>query len=401
MREPVAVYFHIPFCHKKCGYCDFSSFAMNGPIVDRSVDAIVRQVHGSPFAGRPAKTVFFGGGTPNFLSSAQLARILSAVLCCHPPQGDIEITAEANPGASNAFAELREAGFNRLSLGVQSFLDADLQRLGRIHTAKQAREAVSLARRAGFDNLSLDLMMWLPAQTLDEWMASVDAAIAEQPEHLSLYMLELYPNAPLGDEMARRGWSLAPDADAAAMYAEAMASLEVAGYEQYEISNWAKHIGASANQQISEETDALYAAHLASAPSFACRHNLVYWRREPYLGFGAGAHSFAAEQRWWNVRPVPDYIRRIAQGRSPEAGRENLDRRTALGEAMMLGLRLTHEGMPYARFRALFGVELEEAFGGALDRLVGRGLLERLPDRVRLTPRGRLLGNQVFAAFFG
>ncbi len=212
--------------------------------------------------------------------------------------------------------------------------------------------------------------------------------MALSPEHLSLYSLTVEPGTPLADRVYRH-LDPAPDDDLAAeLYDLACAWLAAGGYAQYEISNWALHRGQGSGIRSQ-----------LPASSFQCRHNLVYWRREPYLGFGAGSHSFAGGRRWWNVRPVAEYIGRIAAGRSAEEGGETIDRRTALGEFMMLGLRLTQEGVADARFRERFGVGLDETFGREIRRLVARGLLERLPDRARLTPAARLLGNRVFGEF--
>ncbi|MGC8782491.1 MAG: coproporphyrinogen-III oxidase family protein, partial [Anaerolineae bacterium] len=272
--------------------------------------------------------------------------------------------------------------------GVQSFDDAGLRWLGRIHSAAEAEAAFRAARAAGFANINLDFIFGLPDQQSDVWLRTLERAIALGPEHLSLYSLTVERGTPLYDRV-RRGLVPAADDDlAAVLYELACDRLARAGYQQYEISNWAKEVGEGANRRTMNS-------------SFACRHNLVYWHREPYLGFGPGAHSFdrAAERRWWNVRPVPQYIQRIEAGRSPEADGELIDRRTAMAETMMLGLRLVQEGVADAAFREQFGLGLDEAFGAEIARLTAAGLLERLPDRVRLTPAGRLLGNQVFAAF--
>jgi oxygen-independent coproporphyrinogen-3 oxidase len=343
-------------------------------------------------------TIFIGGGTPTVLPPDLLAEALDACRAAFDVAADAEITSEANPGTVDQprFAALRALGVNRLSLGVQSFDDDELRWLGRIHSAEEAEAAFEAARTAGFANINLDFIFGLPGQAPAAWMHTLDRAITLGPEHLSLYSLIVEHGTPLADQV-RRGAVAAPDDDLAAdLYETACEALAAAGYAQYEISNWAKQIAnsKSANRQIGESAT----CNLQFA---ICNHNLVYWRRESYLGFGAGAHSFdgAAERRWWNVRPVGEYIRRIAQGRPAEADGETLDRRTALGETMMLGLRLIREGVADARFRAQFGVGLDEAFGPVIARLTARGLLERLPDRVRLTPGGRLLGNQVFAAF--
>ena len=329
---------------------------------------------------------------------------------------DAEITSEANPGTVDQahFAALAGMGVNRLSMGVQSFDDAELAWLGRIHSADEAEAAFHAARRAGFANINLDFIFGLPGQDPITWARTLARAISLAPEHLSLYSLTVEPGTPLFDQ-ARRGAIAEPDDDLAAdLYALACDTLAAGGYEQYEISNWARvrsqesgvrSQGSGVRGQESES--AFQFTHSQNerssfqlpVSSFQCRHNLVYWRNEPYLGFGAGAHSFAEERRWWNVKPVPEYIRRIADGRSPEREGEIIDRRLAMGETMMLGLRLVQEGVADARFRARFGVGLDETFGAEIAGLVRRGLLERLSDRVRLTPEGRLLGNQVFAEF--
>jgi oxygen-independent coproporphyrinogen-3 oxidase len=300
-------------------------------------------------------------------------------------------------------------GVNRLSLGVQSFDDAELRWLGRIHTAAEAEAAFAAARAAGLANVSLDFIYGLPGQDPVAWARTLARAISLAPEHLSLYSLTVEHGTPLADQV-RRGLVPAPDDDLAAdLYDLACDALAAGGYEQYEISNWARAADgrwqmADGEWQIARPSSAI--GHRLSAigfqlpaSSFQCHHNLVYWRREPYLGFGAGAHSFTGERRWWNVRPVPAYIQRIGAGQSPEEGSETIDPRLAMGETMMLGLRLVQEGVTDARFQERFGVGLEEAFGREIRRLVARGLLERLPDRVRLTPAARLVGNRVFAEF--
>jgi oxygen-independent coproporphyrinogen-3 oxidase len=280
---------------------------------------------------------------------------------------------------------------------VQSFDDDELRWLGRIHGADEAEAAFQAARRAGFANINLDFIFGLPGQRAETWMRTLRRAIALGPQHLSLYSLMVEQGTPLADQV-RRGLVAQPDDDLAAeLYELACDALARAGYAQYEISNWTIDDRRWTMESIPS---------IVHDPSSQCHHNLVYWRREPYLGFGAGAHSFEPtaspereDVRWWNVRPVREYVERITAGRSPQADSERVDRRTAMGEAMMLGLRLVQEGMPAARFREQFGVEIEDVFATELRDLAARGLIERLPDRVRLTPQGRLLGNQVFAAF--
>ena len=246
-------------------------------------------------------------------------------------------------------------------------------RLGRIHDVAQARRAVACAREAGFDNLSLDLMMWLPEQTVPAWLESVDAAIGLRPEHLSLYMLELYPNAPLREEMARANWSQAPDDDAADMYEAAMARLESAGYRQYEISNVAR-------------------------PGRESRHNLKYWTDGEWLGFGPGAHSTLAGARWKNVSATGEYVSRMAAGLPLETERRDLSAEERWQEALITGLRL-QAGISVGTMAASYGVDLDARFGADLQRFGEAGVVARDGDRLRLTRRGMLVANDVLRVF--
>ncbi len=378
MPQPLALYLHIPFCAARCHYCDFNTYAgldsYHEPYVAALADEITRA--GAERNRPPVSSVFVGGGTPTVLPRRLLAQLLGACREAFDITEDAEITSEANPGTADAslFAALREMGVNRLSMGVQSLDEAELRWLGRIHGADEAVTAYRAARRAGFENINLDFMFGLPGQSIATWQRTLDRAINLGPEHVSLYGLTVEHGTPLYD-LVRRGLQAPPDDDRAAdFYLLAADRLAAAGYEQYEISNW-------------------------SRPGRSCRHNLVYWHHAPYLGFGAGAHSFAGDRRWWNVRPVPEYIQRVSSGASPERGSEQIGRATAMGEFMMLGLRLVQEGVTDAAFRSRFDASLEEVFGDEIDRLVSRGLLERLSDRLRLTGGGRLLGNQVFAEF--
>ncbi|MGE5603844.1 MAG: radical SAM family heme chaperone HemW [Nitrososphaerales archaeon] len=377
MTSPLALYLHIPFCAVRCHYCDFNTYAHLDALFEPYASALGEEVRraGERQAFR-VPTVFLGGGTPTVLPPRLLEQILRATKDAFRLDPDAEITSEANPGTTDAelFAAMRSMGVNRLSMGVQSFDDAELSWLGRMHSAAEAETAYDAARRAGFDNINLDFMFGLPGQSLETWSRTLDRALALAPDHISLYSLTVEHGTPLHDAV-RRGVQAPPDEDKAAdFYLLASDRLAAAGYEQYEISNW-------------------------SRPGLACRHNLVYWHHEPYLGFGPGAHSFDGRRRWWNVRPVPQYIQRMNAGSSPERDGESIDERLAMGEFMMLGLRLVAEGVADARFLSRFGVSLYTAFDEEIEGLVRRGLLERLPDRVRLTPTGQLLGNQVFAEF--
>ncbi len=399
ISTPFALYIHIPFCAVRCAYCDFNTYAGLERLHEPFVAALVEEIRraGAERSRPPVRTVFIGGGTPTVLPPELLARALDACHRAFDIAPEAEITCEANPGTVDQarFGALRAMGVNRLSMGVQSFDDAELRWLGRMHTAEEAEAAFHAARRAGFDNINLDFIFGLPGQTPDTWARTLARAVKLDPEHLSLYSLTVEHGTPLYDRV-RRGLADAPDDDLAAeLYELACERLDASGYEQYEISNWAKF-------RIQESGVRRQGAASGIQPptsNLQCRHNLVYWRHEPYLGFGPGAHSFDGARRWWNVKPVPEYIGRIAAGRSPERDGESIDLRTAMGEFMMLGLRLVREGVTAERFRSRFGVELDEAFGEQIGRLAAQGLLERLPDRVRLTPRGRLLGNRVFGEF--
>lgn len=378
MSRPLALYVHIPFCAARCHYCDFNTYAGLDSHFERYAAALATEIMrvGAERGRPPVSSVFLGGGTPTVLPRVLLARVMAACRAAFAVMEDAEITSEANPGTADAslFAALHEMGVNRLSMGVQSLDDAELRWLGRIHGADEAVVAYHAARRARFENINLDFMFGLPGQSIETWRRTLDRAIDLHPEHLSLYGLTVEHGTPLYDRV-RRGLQVPPSDDLAAdCYLLASDRLAAAGHEQYEISNW-------------------------SRPGRQCRHNLIYWRHEPYLGFGAGAHSFAGDRRWWNVRPVPEYIQRVESGASPERDGEPIGRSVAMGEFMMLGLRLVQEGVTDAAFRSRFGVDVEAVFGDEIDRLVRRGLLERLSDRLRLTSGGRLLGNQVFAEF--
>ena len=350
---------------------------------DRYTQALCAEIERmGRYRHRPAvHTLFLGGGTPTVLRVPQLAAILSACRRAFDVQPDAEITIEANPGTVDEtyLRALVEAGVNRFSFGAQSFSPAELRVLGRLHTAEAIGQTVAAARRAGIANLNLDLMYALPAQTLSTWRDTLRRAIALQPEHLSLYSLTLEPGTALRARVSR-GELPSPDSDLAAdMYELADVLLATAGYTQYEISNWCK-------------------------PGFECRHNLTYWRNHPWLGMGAGAHSSEGGERWWNARPVPRYIELATAAETPHphparVGGETIDRRLEMGETMMLGLRLTREGVSLPEFEARFGVSVADAFGPAVEKLKALNLLAEENQRLRLTPPARLLGNQVFLHF--
>ena len=374
---PPGLYVHVPFCSAICNYCNFNRGLFDAAQKARYVAALLTEIRRSAEVYTPATadTIYFGGGTPSLLEPDEIGQIIDACASSFVVTEDREVTLEANPETVTAdrLAAYRAAGVNRVSLGVQSFRDEELRRLSRLHGADRARGAFAEARQAGFDNVSLDLMMWLPAQRVEEWLESVDCAIALLPEHLSLYLLEVYPNAPLKDEMARAYWSQAPDDDAAAMYVTAMERLEAAGYLQYEISNVAR-------------------------PGRRSRHNVKYWTDGEWVGFGCGAHSTRAGVRWKNVSATQEYIERIRRGESTAVDVRRLSEDERLGDALFTGLRLA-EGVDVAAVQGRYGVDVWQRWGRDLEAFVDAGLLRHDGGRLWLTRQGMLVGHEVMAVF--
>ncbi len=382
----LAIYIHIPFCQRKCPYCDFNTYAGREGQYDAFVEALARDIRqtGERLARPRVRTVFLGGGTPTVLEPRHLEQIFAALDVGFELLPDAEITSEANPGTVDAsrFEALRALGVNRLSMGVQSFDDTELRFLGRIHTADEAQAAYDLARRVGFENINLDFMFGLPEQSPHTWQHTLETAIALDPEHLSLYSLSVEPGTPLAAWVAR-GQVSQPDPDLAAdLYDIAREMLGEAGFEHYEISNWAR--GPLGDDLL---------------PSHAARHNLVYWRNEPYLGFGPGAHGWFGGMRRAVVKHVGEYIRRVEANEGYWAMKEPIDSALEMGETMMLGLRLIRAGVERERFRERFGVDVADAWPEAMAELGAHGLIEVTPQRVRLTPRAILIANEVFAEF--
>jgi len=389
MTPKFPLYFHIPFCVHRCAYCDFNTYSGQESLIPAYVEALRREIE-IVARSAPRKmnvhTIFFGGGTPSLLSATQFESILKVARDSFDLAQNAEISLEVNPGTVtlDSLRDLRSLGFNRISLGVQSAHPDELRQLERIHDYFDVIEAVTLARRAGFDNLNLDLIFGLPEQSLERWQATVGLILGLRPEHLSLYALTIEQGTPYG-RWAQRGLMPLPDPDLAAdMYDWAGAELEAAGFEQYEISNWAR-------------------------PGKQCRHNLQYWRGLPYLGFGAGAHGCAAGLRISNVLRIKTYIERLHPGHLPShyhfplspatVNQTQISRRVEMQETMLTGLRLTREGVSAEVFSNRFGVLMQDVFGREIEELIGLLLLEWAGPVLRLTKRGRLLGNQVFMRF--
>ena len=372
--DPLGLYLHIPFCAAICNYCNFNRGLMDEALKTAYVDALAREIGSRPERGSAADTIYFGGGTPSLIEPDEIARLINACRDTFALTGHVEITMEANPESLTParLAAYRAAGVNRLSVGVQSFRDGELARLSRLHSAERARAAIGEARAAGFDNISLDLMMWLPGQRPADWLDSVESAIALDPDHLSLYLLEVYPNAPLRDEMARARWSQAPDEEAEAMYLEALDRLDAAGYHQYEISNVAR-------------------------PGRESRHNLKYWSDGQWLGLGCGAHSTLGGVRWKNVAATDAYVGCVARGEDPAVEVHPMAPDERLGDVLFMGLRLA-EGLDLEAIQTRYGVDVWARHGAELAPFVAHGWLVR-DARLRLTRQGMLMANEIMAVF--
>ena len=381
-KDELGIYIHIPFCVKKCAYCDFLSAPASEETKERYVRALVSEIESKP-AGKKERlvtSIFFGGGTPSLLESSQTAQILHALRQEFIISPEAEITTEANPGTLDPekLCAYRQMGFNRLSIGAQSFDDAQLRILGRIHTAADFRTCYAWARQAGFSNINIDLMAALPGQTREGFCAVLKEAVELAPEHLSVYSLIIEEGTPFYDRYERdvllreQGKMPAdlPDEEAErGMYADAEALLEAAGYTHYEISNYAR-------------------------PGFVCRHNDNCWLRREYLGFGIGAASLYEECRFTNHRDLNRYL----QGDFIPESRERLSLREQMEETMFLGLRRTM-GVSETDFTRKFGVDIREIYGRQLDQYAAEGLLEEKKGQIFLTERGRDLANYVMEGF--
>ena len=393
----LSIYIHFPFCVKRCNYCDFNTFAGKENLISDYISALAKEIQ---FTSKrlnpqyPVHTIYFGGGTPSLMQASDTRRIIRDIKNSFDLLPDPEITLEANPGTvdHSKLDKFREIGINRLSFGVQSFQMEELKVLGRIHTPEQAEKAFLEARQCGFENINLDLIFGLPGQTLEKWQATLQTAWDLNPTHLSLYSLLVEPGTLLETQI-RSGRIPTPDEDLAAeMYEQAMNDLQSHGFLQYEISNWSR---------LNE-----------MGKSWTSRHNLQYWKNYPYLGIGAGAHGSIPGRRTENVRQIETYIRKTNDDiSSPEWISPANEKITIISkweeiqETMMLGLRLTEQGVIDDEFLIRFGNRMEEYFPDQITKLVDQKLLEwNLWDKgraLRLTRKGRLLGNRVFSEFVG
>ena len=393
--DGISLYVHIPFCLSKCPYCDFNTYQGIESQFGDFLTAITGEIEAWARAlGRPAvNTIFLGGGTPSYLPDGDVGRILEAIVDAYPVRDGAEITAECNPNDLTAAkcAELRAAGINRISMGVQSMDNGLLAMLGRRHDAAEAVAALDTCRRAGFDDVNLDLMYGLPRQTLEQWEDTVERVLAQSPEHISMYSLTLEEGTPL-KHWVEQGRLPEPDLDLAAdMYDAARAALRDAGYRHYEISNWCREGRES-------------------------EHNLAYWRNLQWLGVGPGAHSSLGGCRFWTVRSPREYARKASEwveiaspwmsvtaagieGVPTVDGLESIDEETSAAETMFLGLRLL-DGMDVEAASERVGIDLTARYAQELSELTEDGLLVWEEDgRLRLAEEAYLVGNQVFTRF--
>jgi len=374
------LYIHLPFCVRKCFYCDFNSRPVQSGEVEAYVSALVREL--SVFARdnrRKVDTLYFGGGTPTLLSNEQFTRLLDILNALFDFSPSAEITVEANPGTlDEEKAEcLLALGVNRISLGVQSLHDELLKRMGRIHSTRQALEAFDMIKRTGFSNIGVDLIYGLPDQSMRMWEEDLSGILELGPDHLSLYGLSVEGETPFGREKRNGSLPLPSESEVIRMYETAKVMTAASGFEHYEISNFA-------------------------SPGFRCRHNLLYWTLNEYYGAGAGAHSFLKDGgpvRFCNLPDPDEYIGRLQRGESPIVDRELLSRRVLAGEALMLGLRM-REGVDRMLFSEIYGLDPLKEFSESLDSARKRGWVDSEEGRIRLTDSGILFSNEVFMGFF-
>jgi oxygen-independent coproporphyrinogen-3 oxidase len=380
----LGLYLHIPFCTAKCGYCDFNSYANHEHMIPSYGDTLLKDaaLWTDAVGARPIGTLFFGGGTPGLTPVDGMTRILEGLRATFTFAPDAEISLEANPGSlpTDYLRGLRDIGFNRISIGVQSFDDEELVSLDRIHTRDDALAAYRSARDAGFENVNLDFIYGLPEQPMSNWQRTLEEAVALRPDHLSLYALTVEEGTPLARDIAR-GRTTPPDPDAQAdQYEWTMDRMAAAGYEQYEISNWA-------------------------LPGRCCAHNLVYWQNREYLGLGAGAHSFLNGVRFSTVLLPNRYVElvdasadamRDGHGAMQHViGAETITDDLSIADTLILGLRL-NDGIDLQAFRARYGRTVDDVHGALLAEFESYGILERTATHLRLTRRGRLLSNELF-----
>ena len=375
MSHPLSVYLHIPFCVSKCNYCSFISFANCDKTIPAYVQALQTEISLRRVECEVVQSVYLGGGTPSLLPVSSISEILNTLRQNYHITDTAEITIEANPDTISLphLTMLKGIGINRLSIGIQSFNEADLKILGRTHTAHKAISSIEKAKRAGFYNISIDLMYGIPERKPEDWVSIVERALSSGVEHISIYGLTIDLGTKLHEMMMSGSVKSQIDDASADEYEVACAMLSKAGFIQYEISNWAK-------------------------PNHESRHNTAYWKRHPYIGYGVAAHSFLLSKRFANTSDIDKYIKYLDSGQIPPQSIENIDKNLALSESIILGLRLNC-GVATEEILSLYGVDVFNYFSEQIEECLSHGLLERIGNTIRLTSRGRLLSNEVFWRF--
>ncbi len=370
-----SIYVHIPFCTQICHYCDFNKFFIQNQPVDEYLQALGKEMSLYNLNKKEMKTVFIGGGTPTALDAGQMERLLASIRENISLANDYEFTIEANPGdlTKEKLAVMKEAGVNRLSLGVQTFNEELLKKIGRAHTAEDVYRNVELAREAGFENISIDLIYSLPGQTIEDLKDTINRALELELPHFSAYSLIIEPKTVFYIMLNKGKLSLPSEDTEAFMYEYVMERMEKAGYHQYEISNFGKK-------------------------GYESKHNLVYWNNEEYYGFGAGAHGYVDGVRYHNHGPLKKYMNAIAAGEKPIIDQSAVTMKEKMEEEMFLGLRKTG-GVSLREFKRRFGVEMDEVFGKVVSNLIQRKLLVNDDGKIKLTHQGKLIGNEVFQDF--
>src|SRR5262245_35268866 len=379
MNHPAGIYIHIPFCATRCHYCNFATGGYESDLARRYTAAVRDEIGRADIPTKPTMrrvdTIYFGGGTPTTLTVGQISSLIETCRRRFDVAPDAEITAEANPGSisQNYLEELRSAGVNRQSFGVQSFDDGELRMIGRTHSAQDAREAVRMARAAGFANVSIDLIAGLPEQKMETWRRNLDEAFALAPDHLSVYLLELYKDAPLLHRI-NRGELRAIDEDLTVeMYFVLMDEAERHGFVHYEISNWAR-------------------------PGFESRHNLKYWTGAPYWAFGVSAAGYDGQTRWSNTRNIHEYLQKIESGQSPVVERIELEDEGRQSENRILRV-WWKDGIELSEHRGRYGMNVAECYDPERVRLLDAGLVQLDGSSLKIWRAGAVLSNEVFAAF--
>lgn len=377
--DKLGIYVHIPFCLRKCGYCDFYSVPLTEKAwLERYVHCLIREIEqaSAGFSNAPVETVYLGGGTPNLLSPEQIRTILEALANGLNIEANAEISMEANPYRHDpgALKLIREAGINRVSLGVQSFCDEELKILGRLHTANDVRETVEAIYKAGFDNFSMDLIYGIPGQSLPGWQENLKQAVKCKPTHISAYLLQLSDQTPMARQVDRKEIQLLDDDTESLMYYSGIKYLSGQGFNHYEISNFAQ-------------------------PGYECRHNLRYWHARHYLGLGPGAVSFINGKRFMNETSVIDYINNWGQGKiHPVQVLETMSDQELLVDAIILGLRLTG-GINRRDFKIRFGVDIIDKYRQVISKGIEDQLLNFADDTLTLSVKGYFMANQVLCQF--